>query len=131
MVENREAGYIEDVAAAVGITLVIVVILGLFIGAIFLKWQPSQEVVSGIVYNTKNDTFIGGNTKFSVRAAVDTYVSEENESSYCVPNGSPYKDIINRAAVDKNIKVKVTADKYFGFAAPWTCVPNVKVEEVK
>lgn len=102
-----------------------------FVLLIFGKAEFSEQNVSGIVYNTTNNSAISGKTKFSVRAAVDTYVSEENQSSYCLPEGSPYKDLVNRAAADKNIKVQVTTEKGFWWAAPWTCIDNVKVTEVK
>lgn len=88
----------------------------------------SEQVVSGVVYNTKNNNAISGKTTFSVRASEDTYVSEENKSSYCLPKDSPYIDLVNKAAQDKSIKVIVTTSKFFKFAAPWTCVDNVKVE---
>lgn len=119
---NRE-GSVE----AIGV-LFIVVVLSLLL---FTGFKTSNERVSGVVYNTSNDSLIAGNTYFSVRAAEDTYVSEENKSSYCLPPGSPYIDLVNRAAENKDIKVVVTASKHFTFKAPWTCVDNVKVTEVK
>ena len=102
-----------------------------FIGvAIFSNWAWSEDNVSGIVYNTTNNGFIAGNTDFKVRAAVDTYVNESNESSYCLPKGSPYIALVNEAARDKNIKVQVTTTKGFWFKMPWTCINNVKVEKL-
>lgn len=99
-----------------------------FFGLISIThFSASEQIVSGIVYNNKNNAAISGNTYFSVRAAVDTYVSEENQSSYCLPPNSPYKELVNKAAEDKNIKVVVTTSKYFKFAAPWTCIDNVVV----
>lgn len=92
-----------------------------------LGFAMSEENVSGIVYNTKNNAAISGNTYFSIRAAVDTYVSNENQSSFCLPPNSPYKELVNQAASDKNIKVVVTTKKYFKFKAPWTCVDNITV----
>jgi hypothetical protein len=74
---------------------------------------------------------MSGATKFSVRAGENTPVTEENQSSYCLPPNSPYKELVNKAAQDKRIKVVVTAKKYFVFKAPWTCQPNVTVTEVK
>jgi hypothetical protein len=88
----------------------------------------SEENVSGIAYNVKNNKFISGNTSFSVRASENTYVSEENRSSYCLPPNSPYKKLVNEAAADKSIKINVQTDKMFRFvAAPWVCADNVKV----
>lgn len=89
--------------------------------------SASEQLVSGIVYNNKNNGAFTGNTYFSVRADVDTYVSEENQSSYCLPPNSPYKELVNKAAENKDIKVVVTTSKFFKFAAPWTCVDNVTV----
>ena len=92
----------------------------------------SEENVSGIAYNVKNNTFISGNTYFSIRASEDTYVSEENRSSYCLPPNSPYIKLVNEAAVDKSIKINVQTEKNFEVvAAPWVCADNVIVERVK
>ena len=88
----------------------------------------SEENVSGVVYNTSNNRFISGNTHFSVRASEDTYVSEENRSTYCLPPNSPYIKLVNEAARDKSIKVNVQTDKMFRVvAAPWVCADNVHV----
>lgn len=108
--------------------LSIVVIFGLLI---FSRWEVSEDNVSGIVYNTENNGFVSGATYFSVREAADTYVSEENKSSYCLPKESPYVALVNKAARDKSIKVVVTTKKGFWFKMPWTCVNNVTVEEAK
>lgn len=107
---------------------VIVAVIGL---AVFSQAALSEENVSGIVYNTSNSSAISGNTRFSVRAAVDTYVTEENKSSYCLPKGSPYIALVNKAAANKNIKVQVTTKKGFWIKKPWTCIDNVVVTEVK
>lgn len=124
---KKQAGYAEDVF----IVLIFFAIVG-FIGLlIFSRWEWSEDNVSGIVYNTQNNQAISGNTSFSVRASEDTYVSEENKSSYCLPPNSPYKELVNRAAVDKNIKVQVTTTKGFWFKLPWTCINNVIVTEIK
>lgn len=113
------------------IVLVIMMFFVLFGLGIFSTIEWSEDNVSGIVYNTTNNSFISGNTHFSVRAAVDTYVSEENRSSYCLPPNSPYKELVNRAAADKNIKVQVTTKKGFWVKLPWTCVDNVTVVQVE
>lgn len=98
-----------------------------------MRWQTSETRVSGIVYNTKNNKWISGATSFSVRASEDTYVSEENESSFCLPHGSKYIDLVNKAAENKSIKVVVRESKVpFHLAeGVTTCVDNVTVEEVK
>lgn len=112
------------------------VLLGIVIAAIilftlFVRVSLSEQVVSGIVYNNKNNTWISGSTLFSVRASENTVVTEENQSSYCLPHNSPYIDIINEAARDKRIKVIVTTEKVFTFVAnPWACIDNVKVEKL-
>lgn len=113
------------------IVVFFIVMIGLFITGLFIRWQPSNDVVSGIVYNTSKDNFPVGSTTFSVRAAVDTYVTEENQSSFCLPKGSPYIAIVDKAAQDKNVKVVVTKNKYFAVQAPWVCAPNVTVVETK
>lgn len=131
MKKLNNKGYIEDVFA-----VIVCLVIGLFVVLLFFAlitgWKSSNERVSGIVYNTSNDSLIGGKTRFSVRASEDTYVSEENQSSYCLPHGSKYIDLVNRAAEDKRIKVVVTESKFFEFPmAPWTCKDNVTVTEVK
>lgn len=124
---KNEKGSIE----IVGILFVLLMIMVFIFAIFFVRFKGSNERVSGIVYNTKNNLLISGNTTFSVRASESTYVSEENKSSYCLPPNSPYIALVNKAAEDKRIKVVVTADKYFAIQSPWTCNPNVKVTEVK
>lgn len=114
-----------------GIVIIIVIAVSLF-SIVTMRFALSEQVVSGVVYNTKNNKFISGNTSFSIRASENTYVSEENRSSYCLPPNSQYKDLVNRAAENKDIKVVVTTKKFFKtWVAPWTCVSNVTVEEKK
>lgn len=127
MAKFNENGYVEDFGFGIIAVLVILFICSLF----FVGVKFSNETVSGIVYNTTNNRFISDATHFSVRAGENTPVTEENKSTYCLPPNSPYKELVNRAAQDKRIKVVVTADKYFDIKAPWTCYPNVKVTEVK
>jgi len=126
--KNNQNGYVEDWLPGIFIALLIIGFISLF----FMHFKLSNEVVSGIVYNTSTDAPISGNTHFSVRAGENTPVTEENKSTYCLPPNSPYAALITKAAQDKRIKVVVEAHKYsFRFAAPWTCVPNVTVVEVK
>jgi len=110
---------------------IFLIVMALIFGGMFTEWEASEDNVSGIVYNTTNNSFIAGNTNFSVRAGENTPTTEENKSSYCLPPNSPYKDLVNRAAGDKRIKVQVTTRKGFWFKAPWTCIDNVTVTEVK
>lgn len=111
--------------------LVLLLIIGLFLSLFVVRFKASNEVVSGIAYNTTNDRFISGATRFSVRAGENTPVTEENQSTYCLPPNSPYKELVNRAAEDKRIKIVVSAKKYFAIQAPWTCRDNITVTEVK
>jgi hypothetical protein len=122
--KRDQNGFIEEFFI---IAIFFCLVLPLFV----VGMKLSNETVSGIVYNTTNDRFMSGATKFSVRAGENTPVTEENQSSYCLPPNSPYKELVNKAAQDKRIKVVVTAKKYFVFKAPWTCQPNVTVTEVK
>lgn len=124
---RNQKGFIEEI----GILFVFLLILWLFLSIFFVRFKLSNETVSGIVYNTTNDRFISGATCFSVRAGENTYVSEENQSSYCIPGNSPYKAVVNKAAADKRVKVRVDANKYFTVKSPWTVYPNVKVTEIK
>jgi preprotein translocase subunit Sec63 len=125
--KNNEKGFIE----IVGALLVVVFIVGFIFALFFVRFKLSNEVVSGIAYNTTNDRAISGATCFSVRASEATYVSEENKSSYCIPKNSPYKELVNKAAADKRIKIEVQAHKFFTVKAPWSVYPNVTVKEVK
>lgn len=116
--------------------LLVMAIIGIIITGIILvlysiKWETSEQNVSGIVYNTKNNQFISGNTAFSVRAGENTPITEENQSSFCLPPNSEYKELVNKAASDKRIKVNVTTQKFFMIAAPWYCPAFIKVTEVK
>lgn len=113
---------------AIAFVTVIVLLIGFMV---FVDWEWSEDLVSGVVYNNENNMVISGNTSFSIRAAVDTYVSEENVSSYCLPPNSPYIPLIKKAAADKSVKVVVTTKKGFWIKAPWTCIDNVTVTEEK
>jgi hypothetical protein len=115
-----------------GFIATLVVLWGLFWVLPSLRIETSNQNVSGIVYNVKNDGFISGNTTFSVRAAVDTVVTAENESSYCLPGNSPYKALVNEAAENKEIKLVIKTEKMFYVeSAPWACADNVTVTRVK
>lgn len=96
-----------------------------------VRLQTSDNVASGIVYNNQNDSVLGGNTYFSIRASENTVVTKENASKFCLPPNSPYIKLVNEAARDKNIKVVVTSSKVFTMVlSPWQCVDNVKVERL-
>lgn len=123
----NQNGFIE----AMGAMLVLLLVVAFFFAVFFVRFKLSDEITSGIVYNTTNNRAISGATCFSVRAAVDTYVTSENQSSYCIPGNSPYKALVNKAAADKNVKVDVNAHKYFTVKAPWHVVSNVTVTEEK
>lgn len=103
----------------------------LMLSIVFVKIEFSEQNVSGIVYNVKSNTWPAGNTDFSIRASENTYVSEENRSSFCLPAGSEYSGLINKAAEDKDIKLIVKTKRGFWVKAPWTCIDNVTVEEKK
>lgn len=124
---KSQDGFIE----IVGALLVVAVIVGLIFALFFVRFKLSNEIVSGIAYNTTNDRAISGATCFGVRASEATYVNEETKSTYCIPKNSPYKALVNKAAADKRVKIEVEAHKYFTVKAPWTVVPNVTVTEVK
>ena len=115
----------------IGILIAVVFVVVFFLTLLFVSFAGHTENVSGIVYNTQNSHLISGNTTFSVRAGIDTYVNQNNESSYCLPPNSPYIALVNKAAADKRIKVNVTTSKYFAIQAPWTCHAYVTVTEVK
>lgn len=124
--------FFEVVLALVLLAIGAVVILGgLFFLIGSLHFETRDQNVSGVVYNVGNDNFLSGNTTFSVRAAENTYVSEENRSSFCLPAGSKYIGLVNEAAENKDIKVSVKTTKYLtGWKLPWYCEPNVTVTKV-
>lgn len=133
-IKLNQKGDIADVVVS-GIILIIVLSVVSSVSMIFLavfsRWEISEDNVSGIVYNTSNNSVISGNTHFSIRAGENTPVTQENKSSYCLPPNSQYKELVNRAAADKRIKVNVTTKKGFWWKMPWTCIDNVTVTEVK
>jgi hypothetical protein len=114
-----------------GAVVILLLIGAFFFAVLFVRFKTSNERVSGIVYNTQNDRLISGKTTFSVRASENTVVTEENASNYCLPKGSKYIALVNRAAEDKRIKVVVTSGKYVAVQLPWSCNSNVVVTEVK
>ena len=127
MSKLNDKGFVEEV----GVLVVVLIILGLIFSMFFVRFKLSNEVVSGIAYNTTNDRAISGATCFSVRASEATYVNQETKSSYCLPPNSPYKALVNKAAADKRVKIEVQAHKYFTVKLPWHVYPNVTVKEVK
>lgn len=125
--------YQKGFAEVVAIVLVLLVFPVLFFGFIFLvagiRIEMSEQSVSGVAYNTTHNAWLSGNTGFSIRAAENTLVTEENQSSYCLPPGSPYIELVDKASKDKDIKLVVTTQKVFTYVMPpWTCIDNVKVE---
>lgn len=125
MSNKRQQGF-------VGVILTVLIVIAFFFAMLFVRFKTSDEVTSGIAYNTTNNAFISGNTYFSVRANEATVTTTENQSTYCLPGDSPYKELVNRAAADKRVKIQVNANKYFTVvSAPWVCPANVTVTEVK
>lgn len=124
---NNQKGFVEVIGALFVLLFIVALVFAMF----FVRFKLSNETVSGIVYNTTNDRFISGATCFGVRASEATYVNEETKSTYCIPKNSEYKDLVNKAAADKRVKVTVTAKKYFTVKAPWTVYPNVTVSEIE
>ncbi len=131
MQKLNQQGEIEDIVVGSFALLVVLFIVVLLPLVLFTNIKLSEDNVSGIVYSTTNNSAISGNTNFKVRASVDTYVNERNESAFCLPPNSPYKELVNKAAADKRVKVQVTTKKGFWVKAPWACVDNVTVTEVK
>lgn len=131
-----EAGFIEEIGLVLIVVLAVAFFVGIFFAAIFVRFQASDSVVSGIVYNTQTNAAISGKTTFAVRASVDTYIyhnkdGSTNESDFCLPPHSRYETLIEKAAADKNIKVVVTSHKFFAVQSPFTCQANVTVTEEK
>jgi|GEM_PF-989758 len=123
--KNNQNGFI-------GVLIIVGLVFALMFALFFVRFKLSNERVSGIIYNTTNDRALSGATCFYVRAGENTYVDENNTSSYCLPKGSKYIPLVNKAAEDKRIKVVVVAHKYsLTVKAPWTVLPNVTVSELK
>jgi hypothetical protein len=94
--------YYEDdntLLQKIGVVFVLLLIAGFVFALFFVRFQLSNQIVSGIVYNTTNDRFISNATCFSVRAGENTPVTDENQSSYCLPPNSEYKEIVNKASL--------------------------------
>ncbi len=124
-IKLNEKGYIGEIIAVI---FILALFLSMFLSIFFLRFQTSQSVVSGIVYDTTNNNFISGNTTFCIRAGINTYVgSQTNQTCYCLPPHSPYINLINKAAQDKTIKVIVTSNPYIVIQSPFTCRANTKV----
>ena len=124
-----QKGFTEILALVAGF----LTLATLFFGFIFLvagiRVEMSEQSVSGVAYNTTHNAWLSGNTRFSIRAAENTLVTEENQSSYCLPPGSPYIELVDKASKNKDIKLVITTEKVFTYVMPpWTCIENVKVE---
>lgn len=124
---KSQEGFIEGL----GILFVLLLVFTFFFLIFFVRFHASQSEVSGIVYNTEANHLVNGNTTFSVRAGIDTYVGSQNQSNFCLPPHSPYTALVEKAANNKNIKVDITANKYFAIQSPFTCRANVIVKEIK
>jgi len=116
--------YLEEklVAGCVGLVIVALAFMP------FTRWEWSEDLVSGIVYNNENNKIISGNTTFEVRAAADMYADENTSRNYCLPPKSQYIDLIKKAAADKKVRVVVSTKKDFKIMLPWQCMDNVVVE---
>ncbi len=99
----NQKGYIE----VIGVAVILLLVIGVIFSLLFVRFKLSNETVSGIAYNTTNDRFISNATCFSVRASEATYVNQETKSTYCIPPNSEYKELVNRAAADKRVKITV------------------------
>lgn len=109
------------------------VICGLWLLSLLFRMdcRTNEEVVSGIVYDASFDEIISGNTNFKIRAAAEMPTDEKTSSTYCLPKGSQYEELIREAAGDKNVKVKVTAHKFFEVKnAIWDCPETIEVERI-
>lgn len=120
---KQEQGFVE--------VIVVLIIIALIFTMFFIRFRTSDEVTSGIAYNTSNNALISGNTTFSLRAGENTPVTSENQSTYCLPGNSQYKELVNKGAADKRVKLTVTSGKYFAWQWPWECNSNVTVTEIK
>lgn len=124
-------GFLTGKAWVIIITLGTILLFGLIALLSGIKWETSEDIVSGIVYDNTNNALISGNTHFKIRASADMYADENTSRTYCLPPGSEYIDLVKEAASDKNIRVVVSTEKDFKFMLPWECNDNVKVERVE
>jgi hypothetical protein len=108
-----------------------VLFIAFFFGLLCLNWEPSEDLVSGIVYNNVNNTFLGHNTRFAVRASADMYADEQTSVTYCLPPNSEYIPLVKEAAKDKGVRVVVETRKDFQVLWPWECMDNVTVTKEK
>ena len=93
-----------------------------------VRWETSEDLVSGIVYNNTNNAIITGNTEFKIRASAEMNADKNTSRTYCLPPNSKYIPLVKEAAANKNIKLVVTTKTGFYIAAnPLACVENVIV----
>ena len=114
------------------VALVVIIAAAVIFGIIFLGricCNPSEEIVSGIVYDAEFDTWPKGNTSFKVRASAEMAVTEDTSKTYCLPPNSPYEELVREAAADKDVKVVVRAKKFSVRLRDdvFTCIDNVEV----
>lgn len=102
--KNKNGSILLEIAG--GIVIAGVVVWGIWALA-HLSWKNGEDVVSGIAYNVRFDSWPAGNTTFQVRAAAEMAVTENTSPIYCLPKGSQYESIVREAAEDKSIKVVV------------------------
>ena len=97
-----------------------------------IRWQASEDAVSGIVYDSTFNDIISGNTFFKIRASAEMAVTKETSRTYCLPPGHEDTEIVRKAASNKAIKVTLTTDKFFGIMDnPWDCPSIVHVKEIE
>lgn len=123
---SKESGFVEELILVIIALLIGLLLIGILIIP-FAKWEISEDIVSGIVYDNTNNSIITGNTEFKVRASADMYADENTSRTYCLPKDSQYITLVKEAAADKTIRVVVETSKSFKWMMPWDCNDNVKV----
>lgn len=111
-----------------GILVILYIILWL---PLSIKWETSEDLVSGIVYDNTNSDMFTGNSHFKIRASVEMNADAGTSRTYCLPSDSQYIPLVKKAAADKNVKVVVETRKSFKIMQPWSCNNNVIVTEQK
>ncbi len=104
--------------------------LGFFLLLFGIKWETSEDLVSGIVYDNANNKIVTGKSTFKVRASAEMYAGKDTSRTYCLPKDSPYIPLVKEAAADKNIKIVVKTSKNFQIMWPMSCPSNVVVEKL-
>lgn len=106
------------------VTIVVAVTVPLIIDVNF-----GDNVASGVVYNASFNKWPSGRATFGIRATENTVITQENASTFCLPKGSKYTELIRKAAEDKSVKLVVEKKSGIYWHVIFGCSDNVIVRK--